>query len=221
VPGRAPTTFAGRSRAHQTEAPIQPGVDLVRFYGLSRPIFKAAKRNLNMKPALAVDFDTLIELYYQPVFTFAVKLCGGLEQALVLTQHAFCQALNHKSYLGGTQRAKAWLFTLLFREFLKQRREEGTSPTGPVQPGSTPVLNGMAKMRKGLRDPLVLFYAKDFSFSQIADYWGISLEEVLTLLAKGREELRFALAPSRMRSSRLRTYSPARVRRAETWPIAA
>jgi len=177
-----------------------------------------------MKPAVALDFETLVELYYQPIFTFAVRLCGGLEQALELTQRTFCQALNHKSYLGGTQRAKAWLFTLLFREFLKQRRKESesTSPCGgSSRPGATRELNAMAKMPKWLRDPLVLFYAKDFSFSQIADYLGISLETVLTLLAKGREELRFAFAPSGTRSSRFPTYLPARIQRAETWPMAA
>ena len=223
MPGRARRAFAGSSGAYQAKAPIRPGVRVVRFWGLSRPIFKAAKRNLNMKPAIALDFETLVELYYQPVFTFAVKLCGGLEQALELTQHTFCQALNHKSYFGGTQKAKAWLFTLVFREFLKQKRNESesTSPFGPSRQGSTPVLNAVAKMRKAVREPLVLFYAKDFSFSQIADYLGISLETVLTLLAKGREELCFALAPSRTEGSRFPAYSPARRRRAESWPMAA
>jgi len=223
VPGGASRAFAGSPRAHQTEAPIQPGLIIVRFGGISRPIFKAAKRNLNMKPAVSLDFETLVELYYPPIFTFAVRLCGGLEQALELTQQTFCQALNHKSYWGGTQRAKAWLFTLLFREFLKQRRKdsETASTCGPSRPGSTPVLNAMAKMRKGLRDPLVLFYAQDFSFSQIADYLGISLETVLRLLAKGREALRFALVPSGTRSSRLPTCLPARIQLAETWPMAA
>jgi RNA polymerase sigma-70 factor (ECF subfamily) len=176
-----------------------------------------------MKTSVVLDFEKLVELYYQRVFSFAARLCGGLEQALELTQHTFCQALSHKSYLGEKQRAKSWLFTLLFREFLKQRGKdrETTSPCGPSRPGSTLVLNAMAKMPKGLRDPLVLFYAKDFSFSQIADYLGISLDTVLTLLAKGRKELRFALAPPGTRSYRFPTYLPTRVRRAETWPMAA
>ncbi len=176
-----------------------------------------------MKPAVALDFETLVELYYQPVFTFAVKLCGRLEQALDLTQHTFCQALNRQSYLGETRRVKIWLFTLLFREFLKRRQNESPSPC--LRPhsasGSSPVLNAIAKMRKGLRDPLVLFYAKDFSFSQIADCLGISVETVLTLLAKGREELSLALLPSRTQNSRSSVSSSPRTRRSGSWRMAA
>jgi RNA polymerase sigma-70 factor (ECF subfamily) len=162
-----------------------------------------------MKPASALDFETLVERYYQPVFTFAVRLCGRLDHALELTQHTFCLALNHGSYLGETQSAKSWLYTLLFREFLKEKRLEGKRASSiapqeqPSKPAAaTPILAALAKVRKELRAPLILFYAKDLSFSQIADYLGISVEAVLTLLSKGREELSLALAPSAARGSR-------------------
>jgi RNA polymerase sigma-70 factor (ECF subfamily) len=156
-----------------------------------------------MKSGSALNFETLVELYYQPVFTFAVKLCGKLEQALELTQHTFCLALNHENYWGETRCAKNWLFTLLFREFLKERRLE-TEPTSlfalPRHPSkaraTTPFVEALIKVRRELRAPLVLFYAKDLSFSQIADHLGISVESVLTLLSKGREELSLALASS-------------------------
>jgi RNA polymerase sigma-70 factor (ECF subfamily) len=162
-----------------------------------------------MKPGTALDFETLVGKYYQPVFTLAVKLCGQLDRALELTQHTFCLALNHESYFGGTQSAKSWLFTLLFREFLKERRLEGVSTSSIIPQGrctkqaaSTPILAALTKVRKELQAPLILFYAKDFSFSQIADYLGISVDAVLTLLSKGREELSLALAPIIARGSR-------------------
>ena len=155
-----------------------------------------------MKPGPTLDFETLVELYYQPVFTFAVKLSGKLEQALELTQHTFCLALNHGSYLGETARAKNWLFTLLFREFLKERRLK-TEPTSSFASRqrlsrartATPFVAALSKVRRELRAPLVLFYERDLSFSQIADHLGISMESVLTLLSKGCEELSLALAP--------------------------
>jgi len=156
-----------------------------------------------MKPGTALDFETLVESYYQPVFTFAVRLCGQLDRALELTQHTFCLALNHQRYLAESQSAKGWLYTLVFREFLKERRSEGTpTPSFASQPrlskpaAASPILAALTKVRQELRAPLILFYAKEWSFSQIAEHLGISVEAVLTLLSKGREELALALAPS-------------------------
>jgi RNA polymerase sigma-70 factor (ECF subfamily) len=156
-----------------------------------------------MRPETSLNFETLVEFYYQPVFTFAVKLCGKLEHALELTQHTFCLALEHKSYLEETKSAKTWLFTLLLREFLKEKRLERRPVFGLAskkRPSkrrvAAPILAALSKVREELRTPLILFYAKDFSFSQIADYLGLSVDAVLTLLSKGREELSLAMVPS-------------------------
>ena len=172
-----------------------------------------------MKPATSLDFEELVERYYQPVFTFAVKLCGKLDRALELTQHTFCLALNRGSYLAQAQSAKGWLFTLLFREFLTEEslKREPRSSFAPrrhsSKPGSaTPILAALTKLREELQTPLILFYAKDFSFSQIADYLGISIEAVLTLLSEGREKFSRAIAPQ---------VSRGRIRRPEMVSLAA
>ena len=181
-----------------------------------------------MKPGTALDFETLVERYYQPVFTFAVRLCGQLDRALELTQHTFCLALNHERYLVEPQSAKGWLYTLVFREFLKEKRIEG-EPTPSFAPhqrpskpaAASPILAALTKVRKKLRAPLILFYAKELSFSQIAEYLGISVEAVLTLLSKGREELGLALAPSVTRGRRTPDRSSERTRRPGMLPLAA
>jgi DNA-directed RNA polymerase specialized sigma24 family protein len=97
---------------------------------------------------------------------------------------------------------------MLFREFLKEKRLEGISTSSIIPQGrctkqaaSTPILAALTKMRKELQAPLILFYAKDFSFSQIAEYLGISVAAVLKLLSKGREELSLAVIPSVARST--------------------
>ena len=156
-----------------------------------------------MRPRPALDFETLVELYYQPVFTFAVKLCGKLDRALELTQHAFCLALDRQSYLGEPRKAKPWLFSILFREYLKEKRFEKNlaSFSGPCnvpsQAGAAVSINSlMAKVRPVHPSPVVLFYVKDFSCSQIADYLGISMEAVLTRLSQGREVSNLARASS-------------------------
>jgi RNA polymerase sigma factor (sigma-70 family) len=148
-----------------------------------------------MKPETALDFETLVETHYQPVFSFAVRLCGRFDRALELTQHTFCLALTHENAFGDRQSVKPWLLTILFREFLKERRLEGSSTPSvsqrrsTKQAASTSILTAVAKLRKELQAPLILFYAKDFSFSQIADYLGIPVAAVLRRLSQGREEI--------------------------------
>jgi DNA-directed RNA polymerase specialized sigma24 family protein len=84
--------------------------------------------DLNMRPKADFDFETLVELYYRPVFAFAARLCGQLDRALELTQHTFCLALNRQEYFEDRDAVKGWLFTLAFSEFLKERRLQKENP---------------------------------------------------------------------------------------------
>ena len=146
-------------------------------------------------------FENLVELYYQPVFHFASCLCGTLERALELTQHTFCLALSRQSYFGGTQAAESWLYTLLFREFLKEKRHrtlalsnsaftkssETSADCGTTANSKRATRNSIVptRLREESQIPLILFHHMDFSCSEIADYLGISMEAVLTHLSRG------------------------------------
>jgi len=158
----------------------------------------------------AMDFETLVESSYRPVFHFALSLCGKFERALELTQHTFCLALSRQSYFGETQIAQGWLLTLLFREFLKEKRHQAfaLSRSDPVESNGIPVVRGKVansgsvtpttivptKLGDESQIPLILFHQLDFSCSQIADYLGISMDVVLTRLAQGRNEFKLERA---------------------------
>ena len=178
-----------------------------------------------MKSGTTLDFDALVESYYQPVFTFAVKLCGRLDGALELTQHTFCLALNRQRSFGKQKNAKPLLFNLLFREFLKEKWRVGASTRSVLsrrrvsnQAASSPILTALTKVRKELQAPLILFYAKDFSLSQIAECLGISFAAALKLLSQGREEMSTALASS---VARVALHSSAGAKHRGTLPLAA
>src|SRR5207245_5657125 len=92
-------------------------------------------------------------------------------------------AINNVHYFQKTQSAKSWLFTLLFREFLKEKRLEGVSTSSIIPQGrctkqaaSTPILAALTKVRKELQAPLILFYAKDLLFSKLVDYFGVFVD---------------------------------------------
>ncbi len=154
-----------------------------------------------MRKNSPLDFEAVVETYYEHVFALAVRLCGKLERALALTQHTFCLALHHRGVRRGPGKARKWLLTILFREFLKEARS-GSPAELSADLNRMPTLLGDGKpseaealvmLDEQVRIPLALFYLRDFSCSQIADYLNLSIEEVLLRLAKGREQFHRAL----------------------------
>jgi DNA-directed RNA polymerase specialized sigma subunit, sigma24 homolog len=75
-----------------------------------------------MNAKTAPDYEALIESYYGPLFRFAMSLCGNLESALELTQQTFRKAMERCEPLQEASKARQWLFTILFSEFLQKRR---------------------------------------------------------------------------------------------------
>ena len=67
------------------------------------------------------NFETLVDVYYRPLFRFAVSLCGDIEAALKLTQCTLLKALTRPEVLRENGKIRPWLFTILFSEFLKRR----------------------------------------------------------------------------------------------------
>jgi RNA polymerase sigma-70 factor (ECF subfamily) len=65
--------------------------------------------------------DDLLEVYYLPLFRFAVRLCGSPTRALQLTQRTFNLALDRSRDLPVPANIRAWLFSILFRNFLESR----------------------------------------------------------------------------------------------------
>jgi DNA-directed RNA polymerase specialized sigma24 family protein len=74
-----------------------------------------------MQTANLSRIEQLVELYYQPMFRFAARLCGGLVRAMTLTQRTFRLALDRSRDLPVPANARAWLFTLTFHNFLAAR----------------------------------------------------------------------------------------------------
>ena len=65
--------------------------------------------------------DEWVERYYTPLFRFAARLCGSPEMALGLTLRTFRLALERSRELPVPRNVRAWLFTILFNQFLELR----------------------------------------------------------------------------------------------------
>jgi len=74
-----------------------------------------------MQTTATPRFNRIIERYYQPLFRFAVALCGDPEAALVFTQRTFQLAHECAPHRKDKSGISQWLFTILFTQFLKAR----------------------------------------------------------------------------------------------------
>ena len=151
-------------------------------------------------------FQSLVDTYYESLFRFGQSLAGNASDAADLTQQTFFIWAKKGHALRDVAKAKSWLFTTLYREFLKQNRRsqridyrendeiERTAP--PTEPDwletidATLVVETLSKLDETFRAPLTLFYLEDSSYKEIAEILKIPLGTVMSRLSRGKQQLR-------------------------------
>src|SRR5713101_6222599 len=74
------------------------------------------------------DFQQLVDRQYAPLFRFGLTLAKSESEAADLTQQTFFLWASKGDQLRDRTKAKSWLFTTLYREFLSRRRHEVRFP---------------------------------------------------------------------------------------------
>ena len=69
-----------------------------------------------------LDFESIVASYYRPLYQFAYSLTQAESDACDLTQQTFYVWAKKGHALREAAKAKSWLFTTLYREFLRGRR---------------------------------------------------------------------------------------------------
>ena len=67
-------------------------------------------------------FTQLVDAHYTPLYRFALSLTRNTSDACDLTQQTFFIWARKGEQLRDAAKAKSWLFTTLYREFLRGRR---------------------------------------------------------------------------------------------------
>ncbi len=156
-----------------------------------------------------LDFRQLVDEYYAPLYRFGYSLAKNEHEASDLTQQTFAIYAEKGSSLRDTSKVKSWLFTTLYREFLRQRRKAANmAPHEPklleaeapaVDPGMARSLDGnsavaaLQKIDETYRAPLTLFYLKDLSYKEISEILDIPIGTVMSRLSRGKSQLKKAL----------------------------
>lgn len=156
-------------------------------------------------PGGPADVEKLVDEYYGPLYRYAFRLSGSAADAEDLTQEAFYKAQRSIRQLRESDRAKAWLFSILRNAYLHgaraQRRrvfvsldEAGDVPEtlpDPL-PGVDPerLQQALDDLPEAFRTPVILFYFEDFTYREIADQMDLPLGTVMSRLARARAHLR-------------------------------
>lgn len=156
-------------------------------------------------------FTQLVDAHYAALFRFALSLTKNAADAGDLTQQTFFIWAKQGHALRELSKAKTWLFTTLYREFLRGRRRaervtaledlgpaeaDPAAPTVDVVKGmdAALVLEALQEVEEVYRVPLTLFYLQELAYKEIADLIEAPIGTVMSRLSRGKAQLRTILA---------------------------
>jgi RNA polymerase sigma-70 factor (ECF subfamily) len=157
-----------------------------------------------------VDFESLVERFYAPLYQFAFSLARTEADACDFTQQTFTIWATKGHQLRDSSKVKTWLFTTLHREFLDSRRRQTRFPQVELEAIETElpvvapaavsgldvahVLSTLARLDEVFQAPVALFYLQDCSYNEMAEILGVPLGTVKSRLARGLGQLQRLLA---------------------------
>jgi RNA polymerase sigma-70 factor, ECF subfamily len=152
------------------------------------------------------DFETVVALYYEPLYRFAISLTRSEADACDLAQQTFYMWATKGHQLRDASKAKSWLFTTLYRAFLESRRNLTRFPHSELNEAEAdlPVIlpeaarqldalqavEALGQVDEVYRGPVALFYLEDCSYQEIADILQVPMGTVKSRLARGLGQLR-------------------------------
>ena len=168
-----------------------------------KPVSKNASQDATL------DFETLVESFYMPLYRFAYSLTRQEADAADLTQQTFLLWAAKGHQLRDQSKVKSWLFTSLYREFLAGKKRDAdfvessselnlvTDPTVALpadQLDSDSVIQALLDLEETYRAPLTLFYLQQLSYREISGTLAVPMGTVMSRISRGKALLRKALA---------------------------
>jgi RNA polymerase sigma-70 factor (ECF subfamily) len=159
-----------------------------------------------MDDSTNLSFDEIVSAYYQPLYRFGYSLAKNEHEAGDLAQQTFFIYAEKGSALRDKSKVKSWLFTTLYREFLRRKRKDSRMDSyepemlevvgGTVEPhirrsmDANLAVEALEEVDDVYRQPLALFYLKDLSYKEIADILDVPIGTIMSRLSRGKAQLR-------------------------------
>ena len=153
-----------------------------------------------------LDFQTLVDQHYAPLFRFAMSLTRTESDAGDLVQDTFLTWAAKGHQLRDTAKVKTWLFTTLHRRFLETQRRATRFPhlelgeteheLPAVEPDlgshldSQTIVDLLGQVDPQLHAAVALFYLEDYSYNDIATILEVPLGTVKSRISRGLAQLK-------------------------------
>lgn len=153
-----------------------------------------------------MDFEAIVSLYYEDLFRFAFSLARNRDEACDLTQQTYAIYAEKGRQVRDRSKVKSWLFTTLYREFLRLRErgrrlvsmddEETHVPEQAVESDSeraaehAELLAVLTSLDAAHREILTLFYLHQHAYKDIAAILDVPIGTVMSRLSRAKESLR-------------------------------
>jgi len=153
-----------------------------------------------------LNFEEIVSAFYQPLYRFGYSLAKNEHEAGDLAQQTFFIYAEKGSSLRDKSKVKSWLFTTLYREFLRRRKKDSRMnhyepemlevAGGTVEPqvqrslDSNLAVEALDEVDEVYRQPLTLFYMKDLSYKEIAEVLDVPIGTIMSRLSRGKAQLR-------------------------------
>ena len=163
----------------------------------------ASGRNLAFEKAVTASFNDL--------YRFAYWLCRNRWQAEDLVQEALTRAWRGWAGLRDERAVKAWLFTIVHREFQRLRPRmalagqdvDAADPAFDGDPGcAIDLKRALRALSDDSREALLMQVLGGFSCAEISSALGTSEGAVMTRLTRARQAMRRRLESSDSKSAK-------------------
>ncbi|MEM9444229.1 MAG: RNA polymerase sigma factor [Verrucomicrobiota bacterium] len=156
-----------------------------------------------------IDFQHLVDQFYQPLFRFGISLSRNQDDASDLVQQTFSLWAAKGHQLRDKSKVKTWLFTTLYREFIGRQRKIKRYPQEELTEAhydevaiessvvkaidSKLVLQALSELEEIYRAPISLFYLQQHSYQDIAEILEVPVGTIMSRLSRGKQKLRDAM----------------------------
>jgi RNA polymerase sigma factor (sigma-70 family) len=154
---------------------------------------------------VGLDYAGAVEQCYAKLYHFAFGLTGSESDAADLTQETYQVLLSKGETILDARKAKSWLFTTLYQQFLR-RRHATRFPDKPVESAgrewstisatqiesldSAVMVAALQHLEEKFRSLLTIFYLGEFSYQEMAVVLGLPIGTIMSRLSRGKEVLR-------------------------------
>lgn len=151
-------------------------------------------------------FQQAIDDYYDPLYRFAFSMSKNQADAADLVQQTFYIWAKKGDSLRDVTKLKSWLFTTLYREFLRLHRrgqhQVEMEPDAiemelpfeetdmPVKIDADAAMEALQELEQVYRGAMTLFYIKGMSYKEIAEILDLPIGTVMSRLSRGKARLK-------------------------------